>query len=238
MTLNQRVQHWILLLSFILLALTGFALKYPDSWMAWLLGGSETLRRIAHRVAGVVLLILGLYHAGYMLLTREGRQGLRDFRPVRQDLADLLHNLRFHLGLRDERPRFPRFSYAEKAEYLAVVWGTVLMGITGLMLWFEVQVIHWLPRWSIDIATAIHFYEAILAVLAILVWHSYHVMLDPDVYPLNWAFWDGRVPEEHAETQSPPQGGHAEAAEKAAESEADAKEKPAEPPGEQEPPGA
>ncbi len=78
-------------------------------------------------------------------------------------------------------------------EYWAVVWGTVIMGVTGLMIWFKLGTTHWLPRWTIDVATTIHYYEAILACLAILVWHFYHVIFDPDVYPLNRACVDGRV---------------------------------------------
>jgi cytochrome b subunit of formate dehydrogenase len=78
-------------------------------------------------------------------------------------------------------------------EYWAVVWGTIIMGATGLMLWFAVHVTRFLPRWAVDVATTIPYYEAILACLAIIVWHFYHVIFDPEVYPLNWAFWDGRA---------------------------------------------
>jgi cytochrome b subunit of formate dehydrogenase len=69
----------------------------------------------------------------------------------------------------------------------------IIMGITGLMAWFEVEVARVLPRWSVDVALTIHFYEAVLATLAIVVWHFYQVIFDPDVYPLNWAFWDGKM---------------------------------------------
>jgi cytochrome b subunit of formate dehydrogenase len=89
-----------------------------------------------------------------------------------------------------------RFGYPEKAEYWAVVWGTIIMGITGLMIWFKLGWFRVLPRWAIDVALAIHFYEAVLATLAIVVWHFYHVIFDPDVYPINWAFYDGQVSEE------------------------------------------
>ena len=64
-------------------------------------------------------------------------------------------------------------------EYWAVVWGTIIMGVTGLMIWFKTDVTHWLPRWAVDVALTIHYYEAILACLAIVVWHFYHVMFDP-----------------------------------------------------------
>jgi cytochrome b subunit of formate dehydrogenase len=203
MNTNQRTQHLLLLTSFIVLVLTGFALKYPDSWLAWLLGSSETIRRVGHRIAGVVLLTLGIYHVSYMLLTKEGRQGLKDFRPIKKDIYDLLDNLRYYLGLRSNKPKFGRFGYAEKAEYWAVVWGVIIMGITGLMAWFKVEVTSVMPRWSIDVALAIHFYEAILATLAIIVWHFYQVIFDPDAYPMNWAWWDGRVSVEHYEKEHP-----------------------------------
>ncbi|HWT67256.1 MAG TPA: hypothetical protein VN151_14170, partial [Terracidiphilus sp.] len=85
----------------------------------------------------------------------------------------------------------------EKAEYWALVWGTALMGLTGVMLWAKVTVGDLLARWWVDVATAIHYYEAILATLAILVWHFYQVIFDPDVYPMNGAWWDGKMPLDH-----------------------------------------
>ena len=101
--------------------------------------------------------------------------------------------VRYLCGLSKDKPKIGRFGYAEKMEYWAVVWGTVIMGVTGLMIWFKMDVTHWLPRWMVDVALTIHYYEAILACLAILVWHFYHVIFDPDVYPLNMACWDGKV---------------------------------------------
>ena len=84
-----------------------------------------------------------------------------------------------------------------------MVWGTVIMGVTGLMIWFKMEVTRFLPRWAVDVATTIHYYEAILACLAILVWHFYHVIFDPDVYPLNRAALDGRVSREWLEEEHP-----------------------------------
>ena len=196
LTLNQRMQHWLLLTSFIALVLSGFALQYPDSWLAWLLGGSESLRRIIHRVSAVVMIGVGLYHLGYLAFSKEGRLWVRDMAPKWKDVKDVIGNFGYYLGASRIKPKIARFGYAEKAEYWAVVWGTILMGLTGLMIWFKLGIFKFLPRWTIDIALSVHFYEAVLATLAIIVWHFYHVIFDPDVYPVNFAFLDGRVSEE------------------------------------------
>jgi cytochrome b subunit of formate dehydrogenase len=197
MTVNQRCQHILLFSSFIVLVLTGFALKYPTSWFAELLGLREHLRAIIHRVAGVVLIATSLYHFVYVLVTRDGRRLLRDFIPVPKDATDVVETLAYYLGLKSHKPEFGRFTYAEKAEYWALVWGVFVMAGTGIMLWARVFFGDLLPRWWLDVATAIHFYEAVLATLAILVWHFYQVFLDPDIYPMNWAWWDGKMSFEH-----------------------------------------
>ena len=203
MTANQRWQHLILLLSFIVLVITGFALKFPDSWFAEVLGMGEKWRGILHRVAGVVLIGAGIYHVFYLAAAREGRRLIRDLAPRPKDAFDALYTMLYSLGLRSEKPQFARFNYAEKAEYWALVWGTALMGVTGVMIWAKVWVGDILARWWVDIATAVHFYEAILATLAIVVWHFYQVFFDPDVYPMNWAWWDGKMPVEHYRHEHP-----------------------------------
>src|SRR5438045_149469 len=197
MSKSQRIQHYLLFTSFLVLVLTGFALKFPDSWFASLLAMGEKVRGIVHRIAGVVLISAGAYHLVYTLLTRDGRKLLRDVSPVAKDATDLLGTMRYYLGLSPRKPEFKRFSYAEKAEYWALVWGLIVMAATGIMLWAKVQFGNLLPRWWLDIATAIHFYEAVLATLAIVVWHFYQVFFDPDVYPMNWTWWDGKMSFEH-----------------------------------------
>lgn len=203
MNLAQRWQHFILLASFIILAVTGFALKFPDSWVARLLGSHEDFRRWSHRIAGIVMIGLGVYHILYLLFTKDGRQLLKDFLPVQKDAADFAGTTRYLVGLAGEKPKIGRFGYAEKMEYWAVVWGTIIMGVTGLMIWFKIDVTQFLPRWVVEVATTIHYYEAILACLAIVVWHFYHVIFDPDVYPLNLACFDGKVSEHWMEDEHP-----------------------------------
>lgn len=194
MTSNQRWQHFVLFASFITLVITGFALRFPDSWFAGLLGMGEKARGITHRVAGVILMGVGAYHLAYVAFTRDGRKLVKDFLPALKDASDVWGTMLYCLGRRREKPAFRRFTYAEKAEYWALVWGLVIMASTGIMLWAKVSVGHLLARWWLDVATAIHFYEAVLATLAIVVWHFYQVFFDPDVYPMNWAWWDGKMP--------------------------------------------
>jgi formate dehydrogenase gamma subunit len=203
MNRSQRLQHLVLLVSFIVLAITGFALKFSDSWLARALGSNEPFRRWTHRIAGVLLLMAGAYHLIYLLVTKDGRRLSRDFFPTLKDLKDVVANGRFLIGLNPKKPKFGRFGYAEKAEYWAVVWGTIIMGVTGLMIWFKLDVTRFLPRWAVDVSTTIHYYEAILACLAIVVWHFYHVIFDPDVYPINWACLDGRVSQKWLEEEHP-----------------------------------
>ena len=203
MNRSQRIQHFVLVVSFVLLALSGFALKYPDSWLAIMLGANETLRRWLHRIAGVVMLAGGGYHLIYVIATAEGRQLVKDFWPRWQDAKDMLLNVRYLTRRSNRRPQFARFGYAEKLEYWAVVWGTIIMGVTGIMIWAKMDVTQYLPRWIVDVAVTVHYYEAILACLAIVVWHFYHVIFAPDVYPMNWAWWDGKVTEHWQKEEHP-----------------------------------
>jgi len=195
MNRHQRAQHIVMLVSFFVLALSGFALIWPESWLGHAFV-NESIRRWVHRVAAVAMMLLGTWHLGYMVATPEGRKGLRDFFPRFRDIGDVFRTFRFYLGLSSKKPEFGRFGYAEKLEYWAGMWGTIVMAVTGLVIWFAVTVTTWIPRWWVDVATVIHLFEAILATMSILVWHLYHVIFDPDVYPMNWAWYDGEVSEE------------------------------------------
>jgi formate dehydrogenase gamma subunit len=195
----ERWQHWPLVASFFLLVVTGFALKYPGVW--WVRGfiGFDwlfDLRGLIHRIAGGVFLALGFYHTYYMVFTRRGRSLSRAFIMAGNDIRDIFTNVRYYAGLRKSPPRFDHFNYMEKMEYYALVWGTIVMGVTGLMLWFKDVTLALFPRWVIDLLTVVHLYEAWLATLAILVWHIYFVVFNPDVYPVNMAMLNGKISDE------------------------------------------
>jgi formate dehydrogenase gamma subunit len=198
LTLNERVQHGILLLSFLLLVITGFALKFPESfWAAPIVRWEKDfpLRGLVHRIAGVVLIAAGFYHLIYLFFTVEGRKGLRAMLPKYRDAREAVETVGYNWGYRREALLYSKFNYVEKIEYWALVWGTVVMGLTGVLLWAHNYVLRFLSNSWLDVATAIHYYEAILATLAIVVWHLYAVIFDPEVYPLKWTLVNGRAPE-------------------------------------------
>ncbi len=207
MTVNERLQHATLVLSFVTLVVTGFMLRYPDAW--WVLklrGWSDHLfawRGVLHRVAGVTMLLGSGWHVGYLACTRRGRQLFRDLLPRLGDATDALGVLRYNLGLSAEKPRFGRFSYIEKSEYWALIWGTLIMGATGAVLWFENTSIGLLTKRGYDISRTVHFYEAILATLAIIAWHLYFVVFNPDVYPMNLSWLTGRMSEKEMHDEHP-----------------------------------
>ncbi len=204
---NERFQHAALLLSFTTLVVTGFMLRFPEAWwVQWIrsLSGSVfDTRSVIHRVAGVVMLGASFYHVWYVLFTHPGRRLINDMLPRLRDARDAVAMVRYNLGLKAERPLFDRFSYIEKAEYWALIWGTFIMGVTGVVMWFDNTFIGLLTKMGYDVARTIHYYEAWLATLAIVVWHFYFVIFNPDVYPLNVAFWKGTLTEEEMEEDHP-----------------------------------
>lgn len=205
-SLAERLQHAVMALSFITLAYSGFALKFPDAWWAtplsWINGG-EAGRRLIHRTAAVAMVSICVIHIGYLLLTRRGRGQFRAMLPRLKDARDALQMIRYYLGASPHSPEFARFSYAEKLEYWALVWGSVVMTVTGFSLWFENLSLQFLPKWLLDAATVVHYYEAWLATLAILVWHFYFVIFNPRVYPMSLVWLTGRMSEEEMAHEHP-----------------------------------
>lgn len=206
MTWNERVQHLNLIINFTLLVITGFALKYPEAFWATPITdvpSGMTLRGLLHRLSGVAIVVLGGYHVLYLFLTERGRSILKDMLPAWKDGVDLWETLKNNLFI--NRPakelKMGRFNFREKLEYLGLIWGTIVMTVTGFILWFEVSWLQYFPKWTYDAARAVHFYEAILATLTIIVWHFYSVLFNPDVYPMNWAWVTGYMTEHEMEAE-------------------------------------
>jgi cytochrome b subunit of formate dehydrogenase len=204
LTRNERVQHFVLMGTFSLLAYTGFAARFSaQPWVQYVAPFSEEMRRSIHLWSALVFSVLSVYHLAYMGFSTRGRKLLRAFWPRWDDVKVFTGRQLYNLGLKKNPPQSTSFfNYAEKIEYWAMVWGSVIMAVTGCLQVFNNTALKYLPLWMMDLAMQIHFYEAVLALLAILIWHIYGVMLDPDVYPLNWAWLTGRVKPNH--TKKPP----------------------------------
>jgi formate dehydrogenase gamma subunit len=198
----ERLQHILLLTSFFTLTWTGFALKFPDASWAWPLVAWETkypVRGVVHRVAAIVFMSVAVMHVLTLVFSRRLRDHWKHLLPRFRDLPDTIHSFAYNVGLTNRPPRLPSYNFAEKMEYWAVVWGAVIMGLTGIMLWANTFFLKYLPKILLDVATTIHLYEAILAALAILVWHIYFVILDPEVYPIDTTWLTGKSIRPHHE---------------------------------------
>ena len=200
MNLWFRIAHWGIMASFPTLVVTGFALKYPESWWArpLLLWESSTgVRGGLHRTAAIVMILATVFHLLHMGMKKRDRSFLWAMIPTMKDATDMLDVFRYNLGFSDKEPRFAKFNYAEKMEYLAFMWGTVVMAVSGFLLWFNNFTLRHFPKWVSDAATAVHWYEALLATFSILIWHFYLVIFDPMVYPMDTAWLDGKISADH-----------------------------------------
>ncbi len=194
-SLIDRAQHLLMLLSFTTLAITGLVQKYALSsvslFIVRLWGGIENIRT-THHAAAVVLMLIAVFHVlelgykGYVL-----GAGLTML-PGIQDVKDAWLALTYNLGLQKTRPQMGRYTFEEKAEYWALVWGVLIMGFTGFMMWNPLETVKIFPGDFIPAAKVAHGSEALLAVLAIIVWHVYGVHLRR----FNKSMWTGRLSEE------------------------------------------
>jgi cytochrome b subunit of formate dehydrogenase len=205
----MRVQHYLLMALFVLLAYTGFVHKFPDAFWSWpfrTITNGNWLRGIIHRVCGWTFLALFLVHLVTLFGTTRGRAELKVLWLRLHDFTDVFAMLAYNVGLRQAPPAHRKWTYIEKAEYWALIWGSVVMIVTGVMLVFTDTVLRWWPKVWHDVAQVIHYYEALLATLAIVVWHFYWVIFDPKEYPMNpsWLIGKKAPPPESQEKETPP----------------------------------
>lgn len=190
----QRIEHIIFLLSFSILGLTGLIQKYNASPVSQAilqaLGGIERTRQI-HHVAAVVMIIISVVHIISVLYRLVVLRVPWSMAPVIEDFKHLYTDVMYYLGMRKHKAYYGRYTYAEKVEYLAVVWGTIVMAITGFMMWNPIATTSVLPGQFIPAAKAAHGGEAVLAVLAIIIWHFYHV----HIRHLNKSIFTGKLSE-------------------------------------------
>ena len=201
-SISDRIEHWIQMVSFTILGLTGLIQKFSNvkisQTIVSLLGGVESVR-IIHRGATIALMVGVIYHlgtTGYKFFVKRTRLSML---PTINDVKAAWESFLFNLGIKGNKPQQGRFTFDEKFEYWAFIWGTVIMGFTGFMLWNPIATTRFLPGDFIPAAKAAHGGEAILAVLAIIVWHFYNV----HIKHLNKSMFTGYISEEEMLEEHP-----------------------------------
>ncbi len=193
--LLQRVQHFIFLISFSLLGFTGLPQRYPLSPISTaffeLTGGVEVARNI-HHASAIVMMIVSLVHVLEVMYRVMVLSTPISMIPWISDALHVYEDVQYYLGFRRHKGYYGRYSYAEKIEYLALIWGTVVMGLTGFMMWNPISTLRYLPGEAIPAAKAAHGGEAVLAVAAIIIWHFYHV----HIKHLNLSMFTGKLSRE------------------------------------------
>lgn len=208
-SVNQRLQHLFMFVPFIILVITGFPIKYPESAFGTMvfsaIGGIEVGRSI-HRFAAAIMILDFVYHVGYVsynILVNKVPLSKLYLLPNKKDARDIVKNLKYFLFLSDERPRFHKFSYIEKFDYWAVFWGMFIMAGSGIILWFPEEFTRLVPGIVIQIAYIAHSDEALLAFLAIIIWHFYNVHFNPRVWPANKVWYKGTLTESEMKHEHP-----------------------------------
>jgi formate dehydrogenase subunit gamma len=203
---NFRFQHMVMFSAVIILVITGMPIKFPDFILSRVfmnLWGGIDNSTIVHRIGAGMLIYFMVHHLLYTILSRDGRRDFVLLIPGPKDIRDAIRNIRYFLGKTGERPKFGRFSYVEKFDYWAVYWGCVIMVGSGAFLWGESIVLKYFPKFVLDIAHEMHSDEALLATLAIVIWHFYNVHFNPDRFPGTLMWWHGEISEHEIKEEHP-----------------------------------
>lgn len=205
-TLSQRIEHLVQITSFTTLCVTGLAQRYNTSTLGdftlGLIGGID-MSRAVHRSVGLILIAEGVYHAGALAYAWVKGKLRPTMLPKLSDATDAWHMILYFVGRRPTRARFDRYDFRQKVEYLSLLWGTVLMVATGLMMWYPLVVTRYLPGEVIPAAKAAHGGEAVLAALSILLWHMYGAHLCADVFPFDKTIFTGKISESRMHHEHP-----------------------------------
>lgn len=218
--INFRIQHIVLMLSTILLIVSGLPLKFYNTGWARvimnLMGGPDVARKI-HHLAAIFLIGVGIYHLGYIIIARTGRKDFKELIPKKKDLLDFKDQILFFFGKVKSKPKFGRFSFIEKFDYWAVYWGFVIMIGSGLIMWMFQGHLHPFGFNRIDlifssglidnyfhaISREAHSDEAFLATMAIILWHFYNVHFNPDKFPGSKVWLTGKMSRKEMEEEHP-----------------------------------
>jgi formate dehydrogenase gamma subunit len=203
-SLRQRIEHFAVMILFSALVITGLPQKFFQTGWAettiTALGGIERVRLI-HRWIGLLFVALLAQHLAVVLWLVLAKRAQPSLVPARQDARDALAMLRYCLGLSDDHPAFDRYDYRQKFEYWGVIFGSLVMAITGFILYFPVAATQWLPGEVVPAAKVAHSNEAMLAFLVIIIWHMYSAHINPDVFPADTSIFTGKISRERMQRE-------------------------------------
>lgn len=212
MNIHERVQHHIVWSTFLILAITGFMVEFPEEWLVIFGPYKETVfywRGLIHRIAAVVMILNFFYQVWYITSTKEGKSYFLAMIPKLKDAKDFFQNMAYYLRRTSEKPMFDRFNYKEKLEYWTGWIGNIIITVTGFFLWYQ----EYFPKFIFDVSVLVHTMEAILASCAIMVWHFYEVHLKPGKFPMSKIWLDGKISAHELKEEHPLQYQHIEQAE-------------------------
>jgi len=198
-TISQRWEHTLLLLSGLVLLLTGLPQKYREFSISQDLLSTpdrvELIRQI-HHIAAIVLAVEAVYHLGRIIYLMVKRRLPGDLLPTRQDLRDAGQMVQYLLFLRSDKPKFGRYNFEQKVTYWVVFFGLLIMGISGFIIWFPIFFTKLLPGGVVPAAKLAHSTEAIVTAIFVIVWHVYHVHIERT----NLSIFTGRLSEDEMRT--------------------------------------
>ena len=205
-SVRQIVEHFLIMVLFIILALTGFPQKFFEAgWAQWLilhLGGIDRVRWL-HRLSGILFAVVAVQHLGVVLYLAARRRIDLSMIPNKKDFRDAITTLRYYLGQSEEQAQFDRFDYRQKFEYWGLVFGGLIMVVTGFILYFPTFFTRYVIGEVIPAAQVAHSSEGLLAFLVVIVWHIYNAHLSPDVFPFDASVFTGRISEERMQKEHP-----------------------------------
>ena len=227
LNLAERIQHIILIITFVVLIATGLPLVfYQLKFLNWIFSPQKSfyVRGILHRIAAVLLILNLIWHTLYTIFTPRGRNNLKEMIPKFKDFKDAVEIFWHNAGLTrflyrrgilkkffashpywlfEKPPKYGRYNFIEKFEYWAVGWGSVVMIISGFFMWKVELSLSIFPLWVHNIFIIVHGYEAILAFLAVIIWHMYNLHLNPEAFPMSNTWLTGKITGKELRTLHP-----------------------------------
>jgi len=207
----HRWMHFLVFVSFTVLVFTGMPLKYKDTeWARWFMDlfGGVTAAGVYHRIAAVVTVFYWTLEFTFMvvMVLRSRGKLLRSpgsMMPGKKDLEDMIGMFAWFFG-KGPKPQFDRYTYWEKFDYMSLMAGTVIIGMTGFMMWFPLWFTKVLPGIFLNIALVIHSNEALLAMGVIFIFvHFFSAHVKPESFPLDKVIFTGSLPVDHYKAERP-----------------------------------